>query len=407
MLTYKDLQDECKRRALRNQSGTVFDTAVKNIINTSLFRISRECPWRVMRKINHFDTITSSTGTAGATATTSSTTVTLSGATMLTDDVHIGRSIKLSGSGEYYDIRSITGNTTLTIDKVWSASTTTNMSWEIYPQEEYNLPIQAGHRMFLWHEDYGYPYKLEYVPDQEFVEEGYDRWEKGTPTSYRMWGEDMVIQQPKQTGVLTVFSTNSGDTGINITIFGVSGGYPSYEIITTNGATAVTGGVSFSSVERVIKDASTSGRIGVYADANTSTTVAVMPLGDTTAGILYRKVKLNPLPDSVFPINVQYYKDPYRLVNDGDVHEMGQDFDEAIILLSVAKLKAETNQVEASGFFNMFLDELRTLRRTNSDKLDWFPTLKRPSERSRNQGRVVKNLMYRQVGHLFGPAGRF
>jgi hypothetical protein len=321
--------------------------------------------------------------------------------------VHTGRSIKFSGSGEYYDIRSITGNTTLTIDKIWSASTTTNMSWEILPQAEYNLPIQSGHRMFMWHEDYGYPYKLEYLTDQDFVEEGYDRTEKGTPTAYRMWGEDMVIEQPKQSGKLTVFSTSGADTNINITVFGVSGGYPSYEIITTNGATVVTGSVLFSSVERVTKDASSSGRIGIYADAQTSTTVAVLPLGDTTGGILYRKVKLYPLPDSVFPINVQYYKDPYRLVNDGDVHEMGQDFDEAIILLSVAKLKAETNQTEASGFFNMFLDELRTLRRVNMDKIDWFPTLKRPGESSRNQGRVVKNLLYRQAGPLFGPAGRF
>jgi hypothetical protein len=359
-----------------------------------------------MRRSGNFDTITSSVGTGGATATTSSTTVTLTGATMLTDDVHTGRSIKLSGSGEYYDIRSITGNTTLTIDKLWSASTTTNMAWEIYPQAEYNLPIQAGHRMFIWHEDYGYPYKLEYVTDQEFVEEGYDRWEKGTPTAYRMWGEDMVIQQPKQSGILTVSSTNASDAGINITIFGVSGGYPTYETITTN-ATFSTGTVSFSSVERVSKDNTSLGRITVFADSQTSTTVAVMPMGDTTAGILYRKVKLYPLPDSVFPINVQYYKDPYRLVSDGDVHEMGQDFDEAIILLSVAKLKAETNQQEATGFWNMFTDELRTLRRVNMDKIDWFPTLKRPGESSRNQGRVVKNLLYRQAGPLFGPAGRF
>ena len=33
-------------------------------------------------------------------------------------------------------------------------------------------------------------------------------------------------------------------------------------------------------------------------------------------------------------MNVKYYKDAYRLVNTGDVHDLGQDFDEAIILLS-------------------------------------------------------------------------
>ena len=401
MLVFKDICDEIKRRALRNQSGTVFDTAVKNITNTSLFRISREANWRVMRKTSHFDTVTSyTTGSGGASATTSSTSVVLQGASLLTDDIHTSRIIKLSGSSNYYEIRTITGSTSLTIDKQWSASTTTSMTYEIYPQEEYNLPIQSGHRMFLWHEDYGYPYQLEYITDNDFFARGYDRWEKGTPERYRMWSEDMVIQQPKQAGTLTAVSTNSNDTGINVTIFGVSGGYPAYEIITTNGATAVTGGVSFSSVERVSKDASSLGRIGVYADANTSTTIAMMPLGDTTAGILYCKIKLHPLSTRIFPINVQYYKDPYRLVNDGDVHELGQNFDEAIILLSIAKLKAETNQQEAGAFFNMFIDELRSLRKTNIDKIDYFPTLLSPYG-TRRYG-IHPHLSYRQIGSHFG-----
>jgi hypothetical protein len=406
MLTYGDLISEVKRRAIRDQSGTTFDTAVKNIINTSLFRISREAPWRVMRRKSYFDTVTSYTkGSGAATATTSSVNVTLTGATLITDDVHIDRSIKLSGDGDYFDIRSITGETTLTIDRLWGASTTTNMTYEIFPQCEYNLPIQAGHRMFIWHEDYGYPYQLDYVTDQEFVNDGYDRWEKGTPTTYMMWGEDMVKQQPKQAGRLTVFSTSANDTNQTVTIFGTVGGYPAFENITLNGATAVTGGSLFSAVERITKNATSAGRIGVFADANTSTVVAIMPMGDTTAGVMYRKIKLYPLPTRVFPINVQYYKDPYRLVNDGDVHELGQEFDEAIILLSVAKIKAENSQNEAGGFFNMYVDEIRTLKKINCDKIDWFPTLLRPKATVRDTS-VRPNLLYRQVGSEFGRRSR-
>lgn len=402
MFTFSDLVAETKRRAIRDQSGTTFDTAVKNIINTSLFRISREAPWRGMRRKSYFDTVTSySTGSGAATATTSSVNVTLTGATLITDDVHIDRSIKLSGSSDYFDIRSITGETTLTIDKLWGASTTTNMTYEIYPQAEYNLPVQAGHRMFLWHEDYGYPFQLDYLTEQEFVKDGYDRWEKGTPTAYTMWGEDMVKQQPKQSGRLTVFSTSSNDTTQTVTIFGTVGGYPAFENISCNGATAVTSSSLFSSVERVAKNGSSSGRIGVYADASTSTVVAIMPMGDTTAGIQYRKIKIHPLPDRVFPINVQYYKDPYRLVNDGDVHELGQEFDEAIILLSVAKIKAENSQAEAAGFYNMYLDELRSLKRINVDKMDWFPTLLRPKATVRDTS-VRPNILFRQVGSEYG-----
>ena len=321
----------------------------------------------------------------------------------MTDDVHTNRVIKLSGSSNYYDVRTITGSTSLTVDKNWSATTTTNMTYEIYPQEEYNLPIQSGHRMFLWHEDYGYPYQLEYITDNDFFSRGYDRWEKGTPEKYRMWSEDMVMQQPKQSGTLTVFSNALADTSLSITIFGNSGGYPAYETITTNaaaGTTATTGSVSFSSVERVVKGATSAGRIGVYADANTSTTVAILPIGDTTGGILYKKVKLHPLPSRVFPVNVYYYKDPYRLVNDNDVHEMGQEFDEVIILLSVAKIKAEDGQGEAANYYNLFIDEMRNLRKNNIDKIDWYPTLQSPYNSSR--GNVHPYLSYRQIGSQYG-----
>ena len=410
MFCFKDLVDEVKRRGTRDQGGTTFDTSVKNAINLALFRISREAPWRVMRRQSHFDTVASyTTGGSQCTGTSASVNITATGATLLADDVRIDRIVKFSGSSEYYTIRSITGETTLTIDRNFNASTTTNMTYEIYPQATYNLPIQAGHRMFLWHEDYGYPFKMGYSTEQNFYGTGYHRWTKNVPIRYRMWGEDMARQQPKQAGVLTVFSTESGDTSIGITIFGTSGGYPAYETITTNasdGTTVVTGGVLFSEVERVVKNATSAGRIGVYADAGTATTVAVMPMGDTTAGILYRKVEIHPLPTRIFPINVYYYKDPYRLVGDNDVHEMGQDFDETIILLATAKIKAQSSQKEATNFYALFLDELKTLRRTNADKIDWFPTLKRPRGVS-GDPRVTSNLLFRQVGSQYGKSSRF
>ncbi len=100
-----------------------------------------------------------------------------------------------------------------------------------------------------------------------------------------------------------------------------------------------------------------------------------------------------------------FYKDPLRLVGDNDVHELGQQFDEAIILLSVAKIKAEQSQKEAANWFAMYSDEIRSLRRTNLDKIDWFPTLQRPSLFGRS-GLVQSNLSFSQVGPFFGPSSR-
>ena len=198
-MNFKDLQDEVKRRATRDQSGTQFDTATKNIINTSLFRIARDAPWRVLRRRADFSTISEySTGSGAGTFTESSNSITITGATFLTDTVEIGRRIELSGSSIEYRIDEITGETAITLDQEYDGTTTTTGTYEILGQEEYNLPIQSRHRMFMWHEAYNYPYKMQYVTDQTFYGRGIFNTVKGIPTNYRMWGTNMVIEQLRE-----------------------------------------------------------------------------------------------------------------------------------------------------------------------------------------------------------------
>ena len=409
MLTFLDLQAEVKRRSIRDQSGTQYETAIKNAINSSLFRISREAPWRQMRRKAYFSTKTSyTTGSGAATVTSANTTVTVTGATFLTSGIEIGRRIKIGTSSTIFIIRQVTGETTVVLDKIFDAVSSTANSYEIYPQMEYNLPIQCGHRMFLWHENYGYPYKMEFMPDQDFFESGRDLTEKNVPTHYRMWGEDMVLKQITTPTTLSVFSTSSADTNKGITIFGKVGGYPDFEVVTTSassGTTPVTSTKTFQEFERVAKNDSTTGRISIAASALTTNVFSVLLTGDSTAGILYKKIQIYPLPTEAFEINAYYYKDPYRLVSDGDIHELGQEFDESIILLSVSKIKAENSQTEAATFYTMWQDEMRSLRKTNMEKMDWFTTLKKPYES--NGDMVVKNLQYRQAGSFYGPATRY
>jgi hypothetical protein len=260
----------------------------------------------------------------------------------------------------------------------------------------------------MWHEMFGYPYLMKYVTDMDFFSKGLYLVQKYPPTNYRMWGEDMALMQIRNPSVLTVSSSSSDDKGIAITIFGTVAGYPDSETITTNGAdgtTDVTGAKVFSYVERITKSDSSVGRITVTANSGFDT-LTVLPVGDTTTGVLYRKVQLYPLPNQVAPIYVQYYKYPYRLVGDNDVHELGEDFDESIILLATAKIKAEANLAEADRFFALWQDEMRSLKRVNVDKMDYTPSLRRPRQ-SAVDTLVTANLLYRQAGSQFGPASRF
>lgn len=380
-ITFSDLKTEVKRRATKNQSGTQFDAGIAIAINTAMWRIAREARWRNLRRTTTFTTITSyTTGSGAVTVTNNSTSVTVTGATFITNDIRIGRYIKFSGSGKFFRIVTITGETTLTIDQVYDGTTSATATYSILPQEEYVLPIQIGHSSFLWHRAYGVTTQLRYVPAQDFYRYGTLDILTNIPTSYRTWGVDAVIEQLKAASVITISSSSSSDTNIAVTVFGTVSGYPDFEIITTNasnGTTTVAGTKSFSSIERIVKNQSTLGRITATSNS-ANVTVGVLPVGNTTSGPIYTKVQLYPLPSQVFPVNVFYYKLPYMLVNDGDVSELGEEFSEAIILLATAKLKAEQNQEQDTDYYKMYNDELMSLRRTNVDKIDWAPRLNSP-----------------------------
>jgi len=406
-MTYSALQMEVKERAIRNQGGTEFDSTVKNTINSCLLRIARDSLWRPLRRFGKVTTVTTySTGTGAVSVTNGLKTFSVVGATFLSDSVQIGRKISFGTDSSFYIVESFTSETAGTITEAYRGTTSTATSYSILPQEEYNLPIQAGPRCFIYHNDFGYPYKMTYITDQDFRDCGLIDTNTGIPLAYRMWGENWVISQPVAPSVVRVYSSSSSDQSKSITVFGTVSGYPDYEVINTdgtNGTTPVSGSKSFSSIERIVKANSTLGRISV--DANSANTlIAVMPVGDTTTGIKYSKIQLWPLPDSVFDLEIQYYKDPYRLVNDGDVHELGEQFDEAIILLSTAKIRYQNSEKEGDNFIKLYSDEIKSLRRTNVDKIDWAAILKRPNE-SRVSPMARRFLNYMQIGGSgsFGP----
>lgn len=411
-LTFSDLQAEVKRRATMDQGGTNFDTPVKTVINTALFRLAREARWRVLRRTTTFDTITSyTTGTGAVSVTSGSKSVTVTGATFLTDNVQIDRLVALGGSTRIYTIKTITGETTFTVDINYDGDTSTTQSYEIKPQQIYNVPVQSSQRLFLWHREWGFPQQLEFETDQHFFDVTFDDKTTGIPELYRMWGADMVIDQLLEASIVTVSSSSASDTTQTVTVFGNVSGYPDFETMSLNGTNSVNGSKSFQNIERVVKNASTTGRITVTGNS-TNATIAVLPVGDTTGGIMYRKIRLFPLPTTVFPMQAWYYKDPFRLVGDTDIHELGHQFDEAVILLATHKLKMEQNmKKDADRFLATYVDEVRNLRKSNVDKFDFFPTLLKPKHSRRGRrGRgalVHPNLAFRQAGSNFGPRSRF
>jgi len=96
------------------------------------------------------------------------------------------------------------------------------------------------------------------------------------------------------------------------------------------------------------------------------------------------------------------------LDNAGDVHDLGGDFDECIILLATTKIDSETNKLEMDRTFQLFRDELRSLQKKNVDKIDWMPGLLRAKYSrkafSGSDFRVAPYLTTGQFGAFFGPS---
>lgn len=404
MLTYADMIQEVKNMAIRSQAGTEFDQEIKSGINESLLRIARETNWTKLRRYDTFTTKTSyTTGTGAVTVTNNSKSVTVTGATFITNGIEIGRRVSLGGSQKRYTLVTITGETTFTVDIAFDGTTSAVQSYQIWPLEEYTLPAQCEKVGFLWHDMFNYPYVLKYLPTLEFYQSSTTLFYQAIPIYYKMWLENMVLKQPIAASVVTVSSSSSADTSQTVTIFGLVSGYPDQETLNLNGTSSVAGSKSFTNIDRVVKNASTTGRITATTNS-AAVTIAVIPTGDGTAGISYKTIRLWPLPSVVAPVNVWYYKQPWRLVNDQDIHELGQEFDHSIILLTTAKIRYQNNQKEGDRFLALYTDEIKNLKKVNGDRLDFLNVLKRPEDSRFLGDGIHQQVLYRQLGGNFGPS---
>lgn len=413
-MVYLDLQNEVKRRATRNQSGTQFTTGINSVINSSLFRIAREANWKQLRRKTTFSsdlTIAASSTALITTATLGSNSFSGTGLNLLTQGVRVGRRINIQGSTQRYIITSITAENAFTTNLNWdgtSYSGTGTLTCIIYGREDYTLPMQAGRIGLIWHEAYGYPFMMRFLTDFDFFTSGIVIENNNRPVYWRQWGEDDVLAQPLAASVMKVSSSSSSDSTVNVTVYGTVSGYPDQETIVCTGLTANSGLKLFSSIERVVKDdVVTVGRISVVANDAGNTTIAVIPVGNIQNRFSYKHIQVWPLPNSTFNFNVQYYKDPSTLINNNDIHELGGQFDEAIILLATSKLKAEQNMLEeATVFMKLYEDELKNLKKYNADtNVNWSPALRRPKNAADlTGGQVARFLNYSQLGGSFGPA---
>ena len=407
-LRFSELQDEHKRRAFKSQSGTIFTTASKRLLNFAVQSVARDTYWRQLRRKDSFDTVAEITGTA-ATFTKDSKVMTDTNKNFYTLDVRPGQRIKNTesgGSSKVFIADSIDSATQITFTEDYDVTGgTADQSYTILGLEEFNLPIDLDRVALIWHESFGYPYPLFFTTDFSFFRGGHNLDFTNTPTHYRLWGNNAVIRQPRAASVMRIKSSTSADKNLDVVVRGIVSDFPDLERITTNGTdgtTAVSGSKSFTQVDEISVEGAHTGRITVDADS-ANTVVATIPVGEV-GSFPYWKVQLYPIPDEIIPINVMYYKRPRRLVEDEEVHELGGDYDEAIILLATARaLGAERQKAERDTFMADYRLELDSLRRKNADNIDYIVSQMLRGSNIRRSDFLAPGVLFRQLGSHFGP----
>ena len=141
-MNFKALQDEVSRSALRNKAGTEFTEAIKTVINRAYFRLCYEALWRPLRRKTEFKTVESyAVGSGAVNIMYASDTANITGASMYDDDVQIDRWIKISGDSRYFRLDKIrTNGAQITLNHTYNGTSTLTGTYEILPQEIYNLP---------------------------------------------------------------------------------------------------------------------------------------------------------------------------------------------------------------------------------------------------------------------------
>ena len=192
--------------------------------------------------------------------------------------------------------------------------------------------------------------------------------DSGSPNYYTLYGLDYISNQPSAASVITVVSSSALDTTQTVHIVGTSSGVEVSETLTLNGIGAVAGAVSFTSLRKISKSATTTGRVTATSNAAVVTNVVISPRRLIRE---FQPIRLWPVPSAVSTILVRYIRNPVRMVDAGDIPDLPEVWHSVLLDLVLAHGHEFLYEFDAATRRrNMVEKFLGDLRATNSHKRD-------------------------------------
>jgi hypothetical protein len=156
------------------------------------------------------------------------------------------------------------------------------------------------------------------------------RDQEGSIYAYAQCEQAWVKAQPSSASVVTVVSTSASDTVVKVRINGIVAGVQDTELLTLTGTTPLAGSKSFTSINSVVKDSVSAGKITATTNSGAITLVEIPA---SVKGRAFNKIQLYQTPaDSVTSLRFRGYRKPFKMVNNEDFPELPELWHEAVLI---------------------------------------------------------------------------
>mgnify|MGYP001569621582 CR=1 FL=1 len=228
--------------------------------------------------------------------------------------------------------------------------------------------------------------KLVQISESEVEAYDPDLNDSGTPSYYTLYGIDYVNNQPSAASVVTVVSSSAADTTQTVQIIGISSGVEAAETLTLNCAVNVVGTTSFTSLRRITKSATTTGRITATTNAGVVTNVIIPP---RRILVEYQPIRLWPVPAGIYTIYVRYIRNPIPMRDASDIPDLPDMWHSVLLDLVMAQGHEFLYEFDpASRKRGMAAKSMQDLKANQGQKRDYSPVIGRRRFKSLSLGRL-------------------
>ena len=163
----------------------------------------------------------------------------------------------------------------------------------------------------------------------------------GTPYLYRLIGFSPVLNQPTAASILTMASSSTADTSINVNVQGLNtSGVFVTEAVTLNGTGSVTTTNSYTRVLSLSKSSKTTGTVTITSDAAAVTNVAIAP---SDRSVNHPLIGLYTIPSAAITMYYDFTMAVQTLSANDDISLIPEKYHDAIELYAIFRTYKHMN----------------------------------------------------------------